>query len=61
MESEGYLYYADEPELNGCLYDADKPELNGWLKFLKDITDIEVLAPDVKVFNMSFDFYPLTV
>jgi hypothetical protein len=41
----------------GYLYDADEPELNGWLKFLKDITDIEVLAPVVKVFNMSFDFY----
>jgi hypothetical protein len=41
----------------GYLYDANEPELNGWLKFLKDITDIEVLAPDVKVFNMSFDFY----
>jgi hypothetical protein len=41
----------------GYLYDANEPELNGWIKFLKDITDIEVLAPDVKVFNMSFDFY----
>ena len=41
----------------GYLYNADEPELNGWLKFLKDITDIQVLAPDVKVFNMSFDFY----
>ena len=41
----------------GYLYNADEPELNGWLKFLKDITDIQVLAPDVKVLNMSFDFY----
>lgn len=41
----------------GYLYDANEPELNGWLKFLKDITDIQVLAPDVKVLNMSFDFY----
>jgi hypothetical protein len=39
------------------LYNADEPELNGWLKFLKDITDIQVLALDVKVVNMSFDFY----
>ena len=44
----------------GYLYDANEPELNGWLKFLKDITDIQVLAPDVKVFNMSFDFYRKT-
>lgn len=41
----------------GYLYNADELELNGWLKFLKDITDIQVLAPDVKVLNMSFDFY----
>lgn len=42
------------------LYNADEPEVNGWLKFLKDITDINVLAPDVKVLNMSFDFYRKT-
>ena len=41
----------------GYLYNADEPELNGWLKFLKDITDIQVLSSDIKIFNMSFEFY----
>jgi hypothetical protein len=44
----------------GYLYNADEPELNGWLKFLKDITDTQACAPDVKevkVIIMCFDLY----
>ena len=39
------------------VYDETVPELNGWLKFLKDITDIEIPKPGIKVFVVSFDFY----
>ena len=39
------------------VYDETVPELNGWLKFLKDITDIKIPQPDIKVYVMSFDFY----
>jgi hypothetical protein len=39
------------------VYDETVPELNGWLKFLKDITDIEIPKPGIKVFVISFDFY----
>lgn len=39
------------------VYNENEPELNGWLKFLKDITDIKIPVPDVKIKIMSFDFY----
>lgn len=65
MTADYYKQYLEPTLLRTCnrlyekgyLYNADEPELNGWLKFLKDITDIQILAPDVKVLNMSFDFY----
>lgn len=44
----------------GYMYNEDANEVNGWFKFLKDITDIQIIVPDVKVLIMSFDFYKQT-
>ena len=41
----------------GYIYNETIPELNGWKKFLKDITEIIVITPEIKLYRISFGYY----
>jgi hypothetical protein len=46
LSSKGYVYK-----------EGDNIECNGWLKFIKDITEVIVISPEVKYKNISFEKY----